>query len=596
MASLIAARSALWEIRSVARALVPWTWARRTLYAAVLAVIGAELIGASFMPIYSANAGWLAFAQRLLALAIVTFTFELGAMLAAVSSQLSQPERYQLLRLAPSAVRSAALVPAAPAAAASLLLGLLFLGPIAVLAMRRAPQAGIILALCFVLTSLWAMLAVAFLTARFAHWFGRARAQQSLRLLGFACTAAGAFALDRALHWQAGESWLAIALAGTAAGVPVLAPRALAALNVALTLAEPPRIFAEPRWGRPSWLITLWRHERAALLVPAGCLLLSVLLAIPDGLTVASVCALISVAGPLGRLDAWDRAVPELSALAPRRLELRLGQLAGAGLPLVVFATLLLAATRYDHPQLVVAATALMLTAAVTHLVRLRHVRGALHGVLFIAAAGLPWVCGQHASAFENYQTRAALRLPFDGAWSVFWGGRAQWQNYHVIARDQRFAYDFVVRVNGQTARNAGERNDEYYCYGRPILAPAEGRVVVASDRVQDNQPGRTNVQAPLGNYVILQLGASEYALLAHLRRGSVRVRAGESVRAGQPIGECGNSGNSSEPHLHFHLQTTPVPFAGDGLPAQFEAYRADGQRIGRGEPVRDQTIEDASE
>ena len=69
-------------------------------------------------------------------------------------------------------------------------------------------------------------------------------------------------------------------------------------------------------------------------------------------------------------------------------------------------------------------------------------------------------------------------------------------------------------------------------------------------------------------------------------------VAEGERVEAGQEIGRCGNSGNTSEPHLHFHLQTTPVLGEGEGLPAFFNAYMADGETVERGEPVRGQTVE----
>ena len=82
---------------------------------------------------------------------------------------------------------------------------------------------------------------------------------------------------------------------------------------------------------------------------------------------------------------------------------------------------------------------------------------------------------------------------------------------------------------------------------------------------------------------VVLDLGRGEFALLAHLRRGSVRVRKGQRVRAGDALGVCGNSGNSSEPHLHFHLQDRAALFGGArGLPITF---------AGRGRPVQGQFV-----
>jgi len=190
---------------------------------------------------------------------------------------------------------------------------------------------------------------------------------------------------------------------------------------------------------------------------------------------------------------------------------------------------------------------------------------------------------------------RARLSLPFRGTWWVFWGGPTERQNYHVVAPDQRHAYDVVVWRSGGTHRGAGTSNADYWAWGRPLLAPAAGVVVEAVNGVRDNRPQVQveNRRDPAGNHVVLALGNGEFALLAHMRRGSVRVRAGDHVRAGDVLGLTGNSGNSSEPHLHFHVQDRPGLFAGArGLPVSFVAYRADGRRIGRGTPVQGQFIE----
>lgn len=194
---------------------------------------------------------------------------------------------------------------------------------------------------------------------------------------------------------------------------------------------------------------------------------------------------------------------------------------------------------------------------------------------------------------FGDYRTKATLRLPFEGDWYVFWGGRTVDANYHAASEDQRFALDLVVRgPDGRSHAGAGTRNEDYHCWGKPILAPAAGTVVAAVDGIADNVPrATTNTEAPAGNHVMLDLGGGEFALLAHFRAGSLAVRPGETVAAGQTLGECGNSGNSSEPHLHFHLQDGPTLFRAAGLPAQFTDYLADGQPVPRGEPTRGQTI-----
>jgi murein DD-endopeptidase MepM/ murein hydrolase activator NlpD len=173
-----------------------------------------------------------------------------------------------------------------------------------------------------------------------------------------------------------------------------------------------------------------------------------------------------------------------------------------------------------------------------------------------------------------DYRTQASLRLPFDAAWTVAWGGRSIEQNQHAAMADQRFAYDFFVVEGGTTHRGEGRRNEDYFAYGRSVLSPAAGRVVVAVDGVPDNVPG--------------ELGT------AQLAPGSVSVKPGDQVSSGQKLGRCGNSGHSSEPHLHYHLQSTARLSDGEGLPAQFVGYVADGVRVNRGEPVREQRIEQA--
>jgi murein DD-endopeptidase MepM/ murein hydrolase activator NlpD len=195
-----------------------------------------------------------------------------------------------------------------------------------------------------------------------------------------------------------------------------------------------------------------------------------------------------------------------------------------------------------------------------------------------------------------DYDTKTALWLPFDGPWYVAWGGRTLEQNQHAASRDQRFAYDFVVVRAGSTHAGTGARVEDYYCWDRTIRAPAAGAVTESVDGLPDLAPGTMDPQHPAGNHVVLDLGLGEYAVLAHLRRGSVRVQAGDAVRADAEIGRCGNSGNTTEPHLHFHLQDASRFGEGDGLPAPFVDYVADGARVARGEPLRGQMVARARE
>lgn len=209
--------------------------------------------------------------------------------------------------------------------------------------------------------------------------------------------------------------------------------------------------------------------------------------------------------------------------------------------------------------------------------------------ILFLDARALE---PEAPSNFLEYHTQTQLRLPFDGEWAVLWGGRTTLDNYHASAPDQRFAYDFLVMRDGWHYTGDGSRNEDYFCFGQPVVAPGTGVVVAVEKNVLDNTPPEQNLAQPVGNYVIIDHENREFSILAHFRQGSVAVNVGDHVTAGQFLGSCGNSGASDLPHLHYHLQNTPELFNGEGLPAQFQSYRANGKRVERGEPTRGQLVE----
>lgn len=194
-------------------------------------------------------------------------------------------------------------------------------------------------------------------------------------------------------------------------------------------------------------------------------------------------------------------------------------------------------------------------------------------------------------SNFLNYVTKTDLRLPIEDEWFVFWGGRTVEQNYHAVARDQRFAYDLVQIEGTSTHINDGSRNQDYFCFDKPLFAPGGGTVVSIENNIADNVPGVRNPSQPLGNYVILDHGNGEFSFLAHFKQGSVVVQNGDRVLKGQLLGHCGNSGNSTEPHLHYHMQNSATFGNGEGLPSQFNNYLSSGVEVERGEPVQGEII-----
>ena len=215
----------------------------------------------------------------------------------------------------------------------------------------------------------------------------------------------------------------------------------------------------------------------------------------------------------------------------------------------------------------------------------------ALNGMLEVEGFLITNAPVEHESEYLDYEPVTRLSLPFEGEWTVFWGGRTVEENYHAAHRDQRFALDLVITEDNLTHRDDGSANEHYYCFDAPLFAPAAGEVVAAVDGVPDNVPGEMNADSPLGNYVILDHGHDEYSVLAHFKQGTVAVKAGDRVEAGAELGRCGNSGNSSEPHLHLHVQNGPTPFDADGLPARFCDFYIDDEATTCAEPRRGQRI-----
>jgi hypothetical protein len=185
--------------------------------------------------------------------------------------------------------------------------------------------------------------------------------------------------------------------------------------------------------------------------------------------------------------------------------------------------------------------------------------------------------------SINRVKPSAAVRLPADVPLRVAWGGDSLDVNYHVAYPDQRWAYDLTV----EPAFTGSGRLEDYGCWGVTVVAPAAGRVVKARDGLPDEKPGAVsnNFEAPSGNHVVVELPSGTYLEVAHLQRGSVAVKEGERVEEGQPLGRCGNSGNTSEPHIHIHHQRQHPDFGEgvliEGLPLYFRDH--DGEPMPSG-------------
>jgi murein DD-endopeptidase MepM/ murein hydrolase activator NlpD len=149
----------------------------------------------------------------------------------------------------------------------------------------------------------------------------------------------------------------------------------------------------------------------------------------------------------------------------------------------------------------------------------------------------------------------------------------------------QRFAIDWVqVYPDGKTYKGDPSDNKNYRAYGTEIHAVADGVVTQVGDGIPQNTPGAKSLAVPItletigGNHVIMEIGNGLFAFYAHMQSGSLRVKVGDKVTRGQVLGLLGNTGNSSEPHLHFQICNANSELGSEGLPYAFAAFEVQGK------------------
>jgi murein DD-endopeptidase MepM/ murein hydrolase activator NlpD len=184
------------------------------------------------------------------------------------------------------------------------------------------------------------------------------------------------------------------------------------------------------------------------------------------------------------------------------------------------------------------------------------------------------------------------LKLPFNEEWTVFWGGDTKEQNYHVSVPAQKNAFDIVIfDVSGKSFKTDGKTNEDYYAFGKELFAPCDGEIVLVVDGVKDNTPGELNPMFVPGNNVIIKTVNNEYLFFAHFKQHSIKVKQGDKVKQGQLLGLCGNSGNSSEAHLHFHIQNVENFNVATGVKCYFEKIIVNGQAKTDYSPIQKEKI-----
>jgi hypothetical protein len=260
------------------------------------------------------------------------------------------------------------------------------------------------------------------------------------------------------------------------------------------------------------------------------------------------------------------------------------GSWAGTLLTLVFFTIM---SWRFFRPSLSIAPTPM---AALTVI-----------GAVAVAARG-PWLHGSPVNGFTSSHAwtgmvlavlaaAAAITAPFtgvstsmtgelifpmrDGRWRVV-VGQGRILNHHWRVPEQREALDLVrISWTGRSRRGVlGRANEDFHAFGTALVAPCAGTVIHTCDGLPD---GVADVSEAVGNHVVIDNG-HEHVLLAHMRLGTVAVSTGDQVSAGDHIGEVGHSGNSSEPHLHIHVER-------DGQPLRLR-FSDVGGRLARGRVI----------
>ena len=145
--------------------------------------------------------------------------------------------------------------------------------------------------------------------------------------------------------------------------------------------------------------------------------------------------------------------------------------------------------------------------------------------------------------------------LPFYGEWTVSQGHDGEYTHQGAW----KHAWDFIVTdKTGKQFKGTGDFPEDYYCFGKAVLAPFDGTVTEVVNNIKDNTIGDIDTKNNWGNTIIIKQNEYLYAKLSHLKYHSAEVKAGENVKKGQILGRCGNTGRSPYPHLHFQFQSTP--------------------------------------
>lgn len=207
--------------------------------------------------------------------------------------------------------------------------------------------------------------------------------------------------------------------------------------------------------------------------------------------------------------------------------------------------------------------------------------RNWIETLAFVSIAAIFLASAFSAFAARSFPTEKAVPLAFpfkDGTSYVIHGGSSEIVNHHFIIRAQRYALD-IVKLNDLRIRAWGllpGNLNAYAIFGSEVTAPCSGEVIGSEGSLEDLIPPNGDEENLLGNHVIIFCNGVS-VLLAHLKKDTVRVRNGDRVEQGAVIAQIGNSGNTTEPHLHIHAvagrhsDTNDIAFTAEGVPMLFD-------------------------
>ncbi|HMM12374.1 MAG TPA: urea transporter [Bacteroidales bacterium] len=182
------------------------------------------------------------------------------------------------------------------------------------------------------------------------------------------------------------------------------------------------------------------------------------------------------------------------------------------------------------------------------------------------------------------------VKLPFWGIWKVTQAFDGEFTHKDAW----RHAWDFeMTDQEGKTYRGQGLQREDYYCFDKPVVSPADGVVQEVTDGIADNPIGDMNLSKNWGNTVLIYHATGLYSQLSHLKKGSIMVKPGQTLRKGEQVACCGNSGRSPYPHLHVQFQSVPE-IGATTLDFPFSGYLThdDSRRFyASGQPKKDELV-----